>query len=79
MSIYTLGIDIGSTASKCIILKDGKDIVAKSLVDVGAGTTGPARAISEVLESANMKEKIWPLPWQQGMAGIPWKALLISR
>ena len=35
MSIYTLGIDIGSTASKCIILKDGKDIVAKSLVDVG--------------------------------------------
>ena len=36
MSIYTLGIDIGSTASKCIILKDGKDIVAKSLVDVGA-------------------------------------------
>ena len=55
MSIYTLGIDIGSTASKCIILKDGKDIVAKSLVDVGAGTTGPARAISEVLESANMK------------------------
>ena len=57
MSIYTLGIDIGSTASKCIILKDGKDIVAKSLVDVGAGTTGPARAISEVLESANMKRE----------------------
>ena len=50
MSIYTLGIDIGSTASKCIILKDGKDIVAKSLVDVGAGTTGPARALSEVLD-----------------------------
>lgn len=57
MSIYTLGIDIGSTASKCIILKDGKDIVAKSLVDVGAGTTGPARAISEVLESANMQRE----------------------
>jgi (R)-2-hydroxyacyl-CoA dehydratese activating ATPase len=28
MSIYTLGIDVGSTASKCVILKDGKDIVA---------------------------------------------------
>ena len=40
-SIYTLGIDVGSTASKCIILKDGSEIVAKSLIDVGAGTSGP--------------------------------------
>ena len=30
MSIYTLGIDIGSTASKCIMLADGKEIVAKA-------------------------------------------------
>ena len=50
--IYTLGIDIGSTASKCIMLADGKDIVAKSLVAVGAGTSGPQRAISDVLENA---------------------------
>ena len=27
MSIFTMGIDVGSTASKCIILKDGKEIV----------------------------------------------------
>ncbi len=52
MSIYTLGIDIGSTASKCVMLADGKDIVAKSLVSVGAGTSGPQRAIAEVLECA---------------------------
>jgi len=26
MAIYTLGIDVGSTASKCIMLKDGKEI-----------------------------------------------------
>ena len=50
--IYTLGIDIGSTASKCIMLADGKEIVAKSLISVGAGTSGPQRAISEVLEQA---------------------------
>lgn len=50
--IYTLGIDIGSTASKCIILKNGKDIVAKSLISVGAGTSGPQRAIDAVLEAA---------------------------
>ena len=52
MSIYTLGIDIGSTASKCIMLSDGKEIVAKSLIDVGAGTSGPQRAIEQVLEEA---------------------------
>ncbi len=53
--IYTLGIDVGSTASKCVILKNGKDIVAKSLVHVGAGTSGPTRALDEVLEAAGMK------------------------
>ena len=53
-AVYTLGIDVGSTASKCIILKDGKEIVAKSLIDVGAGTSGPQRAIDAVLEAAGM-------------------------
>jgi len=57
MSIYTLGIDIGSTASKCVILKDGKDLVAKSLISVGAGTSGPDRAIAQILETAGMKRE----------------------
>ena len=58
-AIYTLGIDVGSTASKCIILKDGQEIVAKSLVDVGTGTTGPQRAIEAVLTAAGLtKEEI---------------------
>ena len=52
MAIYTLGIDVGSTASKCIMLKDGKEIVSKSLVSVGTGTSGPQRAIEEVLKNA---------------------------
>ena len=52
--IYTLGIDIGSTASKCVMLCDGKEIVSKSLISVGAGTSGPQRAIAEVLENAGM-------------------------
>ncbi len=52
MPIYTLGIDIGSTASKCVMLADGKEIVAKSLIAVGAGTSGPQRAIDEVLKQA---------------------------
>ena len=55
--IYTMGIDVGSTASKCIVLGDGKEIVGKSLVSVGAGTSGPARAIREVLDSCGMKKE----------------------
>ena len=54
MSIYTMGIDVGSTASKCVIMKDGQEIVGKSLVPVGTGTSGPARAIAEVLDNAKM-------------------------
>lgn len=55
--IYTMGIDVGSTASKCVILKDGTEIAAKSLIDVGAGTSGPQRAIDSVLEEAGMTKE----------------------
>ena len=54
---YTLGIDIGSTSSKCIILQDGEKIIGKSLIDVGAGTSGPQRAIEEVLKNASMQKE----------------------
>ena len=54
--IYTMGVDVGSTASKCVILKNGSEITAKSLVDVGAGTSGPQRAIENVLAKADMEE-----------------------
>ena len=55
--IYTLGVDIGSTASKCIMLEDGKKIVGSSKIDVGAGTSGPSRAINEILESTAKKRE----------------------
>lgn len=51
--IYTMGVDIGSTASKCIILENGKEIVGQSVISVGAGTTGPNRAMKECLEKAD--------------------------
>lgn len=56
-NIYTMGIDVGSTASKCIILKGGKEIISKSLVEVGTGTSGPTRAIKKVLEESNLKKE----------------------
>jgi len=55
--IFTMGIDVGSTASKCVIMKNGKEIIAKSLVDVGAGTSGPERAIQAVLAEAKLEMK----------------------
>lgn len=56
-AIYTMGVDIGSTASKAVILKNGKDIVSKSVISVGAGTSGPSRAIAEALEKSDLSRE----------------------
>jgi hypothetical protein len=39
------------------MLEDGKNIIASSKVDVGAGTSGPIRAINEILEKTDMKRE----------------------
>ena len=57
MSIFTFGIDIGSTTSKCVILRDGKEIVATSLYTGGIGTAGPSRTRAEALIVAGLKEE----------------------
>ena len=36
--VYTLGIDIGSSSSKAVILADGKDIISSAAIQVGTGT-----------------------------------------
>lgn len=45
------GIDVGSTTSKCVLLREGK-IVSSALVDMGIGTAGPERAYSQALSVA---------------------------
>lgn len=55
--MLTLGIDIGSTTSKCVILKDGKEIVAKVLKVAGTGTNGPEEAYEEVLKESGFKRE----------------------
>lgn len=52
--IYTMGVDIGSTASKTVVLKDGNEIVSQAVIHVGAGTSGPKRAIDSVLKEAKL-------------------------
>lgn len=57
--VYTLGIDIGSTTSKCIILRDGEEIVAQALEVAGIGTSGAARTVEAVLQASGLaKEQI---------------------
>lgn len=47
--MYTLGIDIGSTTTKCVLLRDGSELAATSLVRAGIGTGGPEEAYAAVL------------------------------
>ncbi len=53
--IITMGIDVGSTASKCIVLKNGKEIIGKALIPVGAGTSGPDRVVKEIVETTGIR------------------------
>ena len=48
--MYTMGVDIGSASSKAVILKDGKDVLAAEVVQVGTGSTGPKKAMEMAFE-----------------------------
>ena len=52
--MLTMGIDIGSTACKSVILKDGSTIVSKSLIPLGTGTSAPTEVFNEVLHEAGI-------------------------
>ncbi|HCT65219.1 MAG TPA: 2-hydroxyglutaryl-CoA dehydratase [Lachnospiraceae bacterium] len=53
--MYTLGIDVGSASSKCVILKDGKEIVVGEAIQVGTGSTGPKRVLEICLEKSGLQ------------------------
>ena len=55
--MITLGMDIGSTTSKCVLLKDGVEIVACALAPAGIGTDGPVQAYREVLLRGGVPER----------------------
>lgn len=52
--MYTLGIDIGSTTSKCAVLKDGKELVAHNLQTGGLGTGGPEEALAQLWQTSGL-------------------------
>ncbi len=49
-----LGIDIGSTTSKCALMDEQENLLALSLVEGGIGTDGPEEALLQVLAKANV-------------------------
>ena len=50
--MLTMGIDIGSTTSKCVILRDGKELAGMSLRVGGIGTRSPGLCVEEALSAA---------------------------
>jgi predicted CoA-substrate-specific enzyme activase len=56
--MYTMGIDIGSSASKGVIMKDGKEIIANYLVNTGTGTSGPTRVYKGLIENSGLERSI---------------------
>jgi predicted CoA-substrate-specific enzyme activase len=52
--VITAGVDIGSTSSKVVILEDGKEILSKVVIPVGAGSSGPTRAFEQAIREVNL-------------------------
>lgn len=52
--MFAAGIDIGSTASKAVIVDEKGALKAKAVVPIGTGTVGPARVFAQVLEQAGI-------------------------
>lgn len=49
-----LGIDIGSSSSKAVVIDENKKILAKAVHNTGTGTKGPEKVIDTVLERAGI-------------------------
>ena len=49
-----LGIDIGSSSSKAVIIDAQRRILGKAVVNTGAGTLGPEKAVADALKKAGI-------------------------
>ncbi|TCO77384.1 acyl-CoA dehydratase activase [Marinisporobacter balticus] len=55
--MYTMGLDIGSTASKGVIVENGKKIVAVATIPSGTGTAGPTKTVKELFSQLSIERK----------------------
>ena len=51
-----MGVDIGSSTSKCVIMLSGAAITAYSVCQGGTGTSGPEKAVRSALDSAGLAQ-----------------------
>lgn len=52
--MFGIGIDIGSTASKAVVVDEGREVVGSSICALGAGTSGAAQALSMLFEQTGL-------------------------
>ncbi|MBQ3160385.1 MAG: 2-hydroxyglutaryl-CoA dehydratase, partial [Clostridia bacterium] len=52
----TMGVDIGSTTSKCLMLRNGSEILSGTIIRAGTGTSGPRRAVEQALSEAGVAQ-----------------------
>lgn len=55
--MYTMGVDIGSTSSKAVIIENGEKIVSKKVFPLGTGTRGPKEVYEFVLNESGLKRE----------------------
>lgn len=57
MSKFYLGVDVGSTTSKCVLLDEEGKEYAKILMVAGIGTDGPDKAVLELEKQSGVKRE----------------------
>ncbi|AVQ20167.1 2-hydroxyglutaryl-CoA dehydratase [Fusobacterium necrophorum subsp. funduliforme] len=55
--MYTVGVDIGSSSSKVVILKDGTEIVSQSAIQSGIGSNRAIVALEDNLKKASLTKE----------------------
>ena len=50
-----LGVDIGSTTSKAVVMDQQGEIKGRAIINIGTGTDGPKLAVNKALDQAGLK------------------------
>lgn len=52
--MYTMGIDVGSSSSKAVVLRDGREVTASAVVQAGTGSSGPGRVLEAIAAESGL-------------------------
>ena len=64
-----LGLDIGSSSSKVVLLGEAGEILAAQVVNLGTGTKGVHQALRPPMPRRGRGRKGSATPWSPAMAG----------